>query len=254
LRKITLIFFLGIAVSGCSVTRNSSKTLSADKGITFSDNVLEDVKRQNITNNGFFIQKAEVEIVTQTMNENFIATIKFSFPDRYLISLKTRTGIEGARIYINKDSVIVNDRINKKLYFVNELYLEKNFGISQDLLAVIFGDIVVDSRDSSKKVICVSNRSEAEFISKGVRFRYLIDCEKRKSVSTKLINNYVQNGVEIEYRKFIKRSGVLIPGEIEVVEAKTNTKIIIKILKIESPWNGNFDFIPGKGYELIELV
>lgn len=245
---------MGIIAAGCSVTRSRSKTLSEANVIAKSGNVLEDVKNQNVTNRGFYLQKAEIEIVSKTINEKFVATIKFSFPDRYLISLKTKTGIEGARIYISKDSVCVNDRINKKLYFVNNLYLEKNFGITSGLLALVFGDIVADSKSSFGNIECVNNRLQTEFNVKGVRVKYNIDCEKRKSVSAIIANNYIQNGVLIDYGKFIFRSGILIPGEIEVNDPNTNTRIKIKIIKIESPWNGSFNFIPGNGYEIIELV
>jgi hypothetical protein len=254
LRKIVLIFLLGIIVAGCSVTRSRSKSLSASSGSIITGNVLEDVKNQNVTGKSFFLQKADIEIITKTIDEKFIATIKFAYPDRYLISLKTRTGIEGARIYINKDSVIVNDRINKKLYFVDKFYLEQNFGITPELLALIFGDIILDEKMTSRKFECVEGRLETEINLKGVKFNYVIDCDKRKSVAVKVLNNYVQNGVEINYNKFFKRSGILMPGEIEVNDYKSNIKIKIKIIKIESPWNGNFDFIPGKGYEIIELV
>lgn len=254
MQKIVLIFLWGIIVAGCSVTRSRSKSLSDGSGSIITRNVLEDVKNQNVTSKGFFLQKVDIKIITKTFNEKFIATIKFAYPDRYLISLKTRTGIEGARIYINKDSVTVNDRINKKLYFVDKFYLEQNFGITPGLLALIFGDIVLDGRLSSEKLECENSRLETEIGVKGVRFKYVIDCDKRKSLSVKLLNNYIQNGVEISYNRFFKKSGILIPGEIEVNDYKSNIKINLKIIKIEWPWSGDFDFIPGKGYEIIELA
>lgn len=253
MRKIIIILFLGITVTGCSVSRNRNSSLSSERIDTTSGNVLESTSNQNITNQGFFIQKADVEILSQTVNEKFVATIKFSFPGKYLISLKSRTGIEGARIYINNDSVAVNDRINKKLYFVNSLYLEKNFGLSADLLGLVFGDIILDKKAFSKILICEKNRLESECTVKGVSLRYLIDCNKRKSVSVGLINNYIQKSVEIKYNRFVNRSGILVPGEIVVSDYNTNVKIRIKIIKMETPWNGTVEFIPGKGYELIEL-
>ena len=91
-----------------------------------SSNVFESTKNQNITNNGFFIQKAEIEIVTGEGKEKYLASIKFEKPDKYLISVKSRTGIEGARIYISNDSILVNDRINKKLYSGNTFYLKRS--------------------------------------------------------------------------------------------------------------------------------
>jgi hypothetical protein len=233
--------------------RNRNNALLSERRGIKSGNVLEDVNNQNITNQGFFISKAEVEILKQSGNEKFIATIKYSLPGRYLISLKSRTGIEGARIYFNHDSVVVNDRINKKLYFVHSLYVEKNFGLSTALLGLVFGDIILDRKELIQNVTCENSRLESECTVNGVRLKYLIDCDKRKSISVGLINNYIQKSVEISYDRFVNRSGILVPGEIVINDYNTNTKLKIKIIKIETPWNGIIEFIPGKGYELIEL-
>ena len=35
---------------------------------------------------------------------------------------------------------------------------------------------------------------------------------------------------------------------------QTNTTIKIKILKIEIPWKGNIEFVPGRDYEKMELL
>ena len=40
-----------------------------------------------------------------------MATIKYELPDKYLISIRSKAGIEAARIFITKDTVLINDRI-----------------------------------------------------------------------------------------------------------------------------------------------
>ena len=65
MRKIIIILILVFFIAGCSVIRNKSiRDLEISKEY-FSDNILESVKNQNITNKDFFIQKAEIEIITQ---------------------------------------------------------------------------------------------------------------------------------------------------------------------------------------------
>ena len=68
--------------------------------------------------------------------------LKFEYPDKYLISIKSRTGIEGARIYISEDTILFNDRINKKMYYGSSLYLKRKYGLTTNFLPLIFGDIV----------------------------------------------------------------------------------------------------------------
>ena len=40
----------------------------------------------------FFIQKAEIEVINQDGKEKYLSTIKYEKPDKYLISIKSRTG------------------------------------------------------------------------------------------------------------------------------------------------------------------
>ena len=116
MRKIVIILFLAIIAGGCYVNRKAANVVTLSDGVAENETILERTERQNITSRGFNIQKAEIEFNNQYGNQKFLASIKFEYPEKYLISLKSRTGIEGVRVFINKDSVFVNDRINKKLY------------------------------------------------------------------------------------------------------------------------------------------
>ena len=91
--------FLAIIAGGCSVARKTVNTTIVTT--TESKSILDITERQNISSAGFFIQKAEVEYNNQYGSQKFLASIKFEYPDKYLISLKSRTGIEGVRIFIN---------------------------------------------------------------------------------------------------------------------------------------------------------
>ena len=254
MRKVILISILGIFIGSCSVTRSLKKNKDENSNLVFSDNVLEDVKEQNITNTSFFIQKAEIELITENGKEKFLASIKFEKPDKYLVSLRSKAGIEGARIYISGDTILVNDRINKRMYFGTSFYLKKKFGLTQTFLPLIFGDIIMNSDCEKSKGKCVDNKLNVSCIQKGVKLSYEIDCRKRKSVSVTQMNNFAMEGFKITYGGFYRLENEFIPKSVEFKDIQYNSTINIKILKAELSWNGTVKFVPGKGYELIELL
>lgn len=245
---------MGLVVSGCSVFRNNGKTIEEKPEILNSGNVVEKTEKQNITNNGFFIQKAEIEVINSEGSNKFTANIKFEKPDIYLISLRSRTGIEGARIFISGDSVQMNDRINKKLYSITSSYLAGKYGFSQSFLPVIFGDLILEKRCETGKERCVGDKLVFNCQLKGVSLNYVVDCKRKKVISVDQMNSFNQQGLNIKYEKFFNVDGILMPKIIELNDNKYNLGIKIKILKVQLPWMGNINFIPGRGYELIELL
>jgi hypothetical protein len=254
LRKVIIILLLPVFVAGCSVIGRSGKSLAKDYINPIGSNILESTKNQNITNSGFFIQKAEIEILSNGGREKYLASIKFERPDRYLISLKSRTGIEGARIYMTNDSILVNDRINKKLYTGNTFYLKKKFGMTPEFMPLIFGDVILDKNCEKSNDKCVGSRIITECHVKGVILNYEIDCNRRKIVTVSQIDNFDKNVIKLRFESFFRIGRNLIPKIIEFDDSQFNTEVKIKIIKVELPWSGSLKFIPGKGYELIELV
>ena len=222
-------------MGGCSISKKLENTTSEYSSKHITDNILEDVKEKNITNLNFYIEKAEIEILTERGTEKYTGNIKFEKPDKYLISLKSRSGIEGARIYISNDSILVNDRINRKLYYANSLYLEKKYGFNLNCLSLIFGDIVVEKGYEENKGKCLEDRFKIDCLVKG-------------------FNNYVQQSIGFKYDSFLSVNDILIPKVIEFEENQHNIHIRIKIKKVDFLWNGSIKFIPGRGYEIIKLV
>jgi hypothetical protein len=246
LRKIVITFIVGIILSGCSVTRNRVNTENVK---ILKGNILEITENQNITNHGFFIQKAEIEILTPDGKEKFIATIKFEGRDKYLISIKSRTGIEGARIYITKDTILINDRINKKLYYGTAEYLRLKYGVAENLLPLIFGDLLLEEKCKNNSIKCVDDKIKVNCLVKGIYINYIIDCKTGK---TSMVS-FGEQGISLNYDKYFLLDSILVPRNIEFNSTMFNTLIKIKIVKVEAPWDGSVSFISGKGYELIEL-
>jgi hypothetical protein len=254
LQKIAFILLTVILLWSCSAARMGKSGNSVATGLKHTANVFEDIQNMNITSKSFFIQKAEIELITGESSEKFVANIRFEYPDKYLISLKSRTGIEGARVYINKDSILVNDRINKIMYLGDSFYFKRKYGLNQSFLPLIFGDLLVDQKETDKNVDCSGNKLNLNSVIKGVLLKYVIDCQKRKILLVNQTGSSNSNGLEIKYDKFYRIENILIPGFIEVAGNEFNTRIKIRILKVEYPWIGSVKFIPGKGYELIKLL
>ena len=254
MRKVITILLLPIFFAGCSLIGRSGKSLTAGYTNTEGNSILEGTINQNITNNGFFIQKAEIEIISNTGKERYLASIKFEMPDKYLISVKSRSGIEGVRIYISGDSILLNDRINKKLYSGNAFYLKRKFGLTPGLLPLIFGDAILDTNCQGSNEKCSENKIVTKCHVKGVILNYEIDCKKKKVVYVNQEKLHVSEGFSINFKNFIEINGSMLPKIIEFSDNQYNTTIRIKILKIETPWKGSIIFIPGKGYESIEIV
>ena len=238
----------------CSVTgKLVNGTTKKTNSLVYS-NVLESIENQNITNTSFFIQKAEIEVENLERKEEFISNIKFEYPDRYLISIKSKSGIEGVRIYVSKDTILANDRINKKMYVGTPFYFKRKFGLSQKILPRIVGDIILEKNEEIEKEKCSGDELSIDQSIAGILLNYSIDCNKKKIIDVVQINDSNREGVKIKYGNFFKNGNILVPRFIEYSDAQSNTKIRIKIIRIERPWYGKVEFVPGRGYELIELL
>jgi hypothetical protein len=205
----------------------------------------------NLTGKRFFIQKASVQISSKDINEKFLASVKFVPPDSFNLSIRSRTGLEVARILITEDTVLVNDRLQRILYYGKPGALTRKFGISLDFIPLVFGDYIQSGSIGDKQ--CMNGFTEISGSLRGSKIRYLIDCRRLKN--TKLVHEgSIGNlGTEVEFDDFRKIDGIFYPSSIKVKEVKTNTVITIKIEEIERPFEGNIHFIPGNRYDLIEL-
>ena len=243
--------FLG---SSCSVSRiNENRynlsTESIKEGIE-----LEDVKKQNLTTNNFFIQKAEFKMLSQDESKNGLASIKFEKPDKFLISLKSKGGIEAARIFISNDTILVNDRINKKLYYGSPAYLKAKYGVTASVLPLLLGDYLNDDVYDNSKIKCLEGKFDIKGVINRLQVHYIIDCRSGKTLLALPEHNINGGKLQIRYSNFLRTGEAFTPWKIEVSDSLSKTTIEINIDKIESPWEGTIQFIPGSQYEQIHLL
>jgi hypothetical protein len=170
-----------------------------------------------------------------------------------LISLRSRSGIEISRVFINRDSVYIVDRLKKKVYTGTVNYVGKKYGIPFSMFPVLLGDFIgvcgsenyTDRKDEGMIFKCSVN---------GISLNYEIDkgIEKVKKVYAE--NRYGNTLLSADFGKFKKVSTAIFPSKINWDDLERSIKVEISIKKIEYPWNDKLEFSYGNRYEVIELL
>jgi len=249
LQKTALILFLMPFITGCAILKkeNTVRTDERKNGVSY-----QQISALNLTNKDFNIIKAEIDIIKGSKREKMLGNIKYKEPETYLISIRNRSGIEGARILIKSDSIMVNDRINKKLYYGSTDYLNKKYGITTGILPVIIGDFII-GKDDNKIITCTKNETyiNTEIGSKKIHFK--IDCGKKKVTGVNIEDEITEKVLEIEFKKFEKNAYWSIARNITIKSNEEDERIEINIERLEFVMENEITFIPGKKYEKILL-
>jgi len=157
LQKIVYILTVIFLCYSCSVTRMQRKNGRKAQGVENKEFIYKKIENQNLTAKSFFIEKAEFNIKTEEGEKRGLGTIRFIMPGKFLISIKSSSGIEVVRIFLTGDSVLANDRINKKMYYASASYLKSKYGLTTSILPVILGDYINDEKLDSNNVKCVND-------------------------------------------------------------------------------------------------
>jgi hypothetical protein len=254
LQKVIYIIFIFILSTGCSVIRNGSKNNYKNPEQNLRDNLLEKVKGFNISRSSFYIQKADIEIANSLGKQNLTGTIKYLISGTYLISIKSKSGIEGARIFLSKDTILVNDRINRNIYYGSPKWIKEYYGLEYSILPVMLGDYMDDLSAVMSVEKCLKGKVIVDYVINNKRIVYNIDCKLNKIVSAYFLNNENEGEIEILYDRFFKKGEILAPGIVQIRIIKKDINVKIRIRKIQFPWDGIIDFVPGRKYELIKLI
>lgn len=242
-----------LAFIQCSVVRNGKNRKLESINESSEQKVLESTKKQNITGGNFTIDKADIQITTSKGTEKVIVSIKYEKPDRFLVSIKSKVGIEIARILISEDTLLINDRINRKLYYGSSGYLKEKYGITFSIIPLLFGDYIEYSNTDNYTPDCSGGILNRCYKSGSLKIEYLIDCKKGKAVRTMFQYASGKTKVDIKYEGFLNTGSILFPGKIKINDSQSSVTIDIKIKKIETALKGKVEFIPGNRYELIRL-
>jgi hypothetical protein len=225
--------------------------VAAEKG--FNEDVLGTVLDANITNSGFFIEKAEIKVTDREGTKKMLASVKFLTPQKYLISLRGSGGIEAARIFISKDSALINDRINRITYFGGRKAVERKYGFNLDILPLLLGDFIVSEKILEIRTECRGGLINVTDNIQGLKVDYFINCKEQKAVLTRLEKSSGFKGWEFVFSDFTGKGNRLIPGKIIVNDISTGSVTEVRIMKFTVPWDGEIKFIAGNRYEKVMI-
>ena len=250
MQKLVTLLTAILILSGCSVFRGERKSTAT---IRYADELsLANVRELNLTENDFSIQRAEIKYFDEETEVNLVASLKHRAGNEYLVSLRTRAGIEIARLFVSEDTLLVNDRINKKLYCGSSGYLEEKYGITTDGIPLLFGDLVLTD-NQEEKVICQEGKGIFGIKTGLKEIRYFLDCNEKKVSGISIGSEDPEKRIDIELSGFKTLGNMVYPEIIELKENYVNSNIRIEIKKIDFTTVDNISFIPGTNYEIIVI-
>lgn len=250
MRKIVYFILLFVLLTGCSVLRKSDRGKATTANGRFV--LTEGIVRNNLTSGNFTVNKMEVIINSGDMRERFTASLKFEFPGKYLLSIRSIGNLEIGRVFLTPDTVLINDRINRIVFYGEPENFSRKFGLNYDLLPVIFGDYVNDDRQQDSKILCADGKAEIDGFIKGLKLLYTVDCKNHKVISAEQ-NNGVSNIAETTYDNFLTVDDILIPAIINIKHIKSGSTIEIHIGKVVRSIDSPVEFVPGNKYKFKEL-
>ena len=249
--RLPVILVTVLVLTSCATLKKSRKNIVWDKGNTaFYKN---EIKERNLTNSDFYIQKAEIEISTAGEKQKLLGSLKFKFPETYLLSIRSRTGIEAARIFISEDTILINDKMRRRLYYGSSSHISNKYGISASALPLLFGDYIDAKGRMSEMVSCVKGISKFEGNIEKKKAIYVFDCKQGKIISSDFNVLSEKGGITFSFGQFQVIDNKVLPGTINIEDNNKETVINIVIEKISFEPIDNIELIPGSNYEKIML-
>lgn len=246
---ITLIIFIS---GGCTALKKADAGKNA-YDLKDEKEILSLTINNNISDKNFEISKAVVSMNQGGENEKILVALRHKAPDTTLMIIKSWVGVEAARVLLTKDTIIINDRINKKLITGKPEKIKKKFGFDPGMFFIVLGDLIRDNGREAGADRCNKGTLNEQFTLNGREVEYRIDCSRRKVVNAEIKEDIRNSRVTINFDRFVTVNNVTVPQKIEMIDEDMNSEIKVSIEKITVGWNGNILFIPGRGYEIIRL-
>ncbi|MFZ2340199.1 MAG: DUF4292 domain-containing protein [Bacteroidales bacterium] len=250
---VRIVFMLALVFSACSTTRRAGKT---DTGTTFDEtagNSLETVISNNLSNQDFFIRRADIRVRQENVTVNLNASIKFRMPDSLMISVRSGIGVEAGKGFLTGDTVIVNDRFNRKLMVGDPEEIRSKYGIDPGLIYVILGDMIISKDEYRSMMNCQKGEFRKQYSVEGRNVEYTVDCQKKKIRRVYLEGDIRTGNVTIFLSGIVKNGNITYPEKIVINDDLKELDLEIEIKRIESPWSGSIGSVGGKGYRVVKI-
>jgi len=238
-----------LAATGCS---NSRRIFSDEKAGDYSiraDRLIGEVYRQNLSERDFEITKLRMKIGENGNSHSFSGFLKHNNKGDILVSVRTIAGIEAVRILINRDSIRINDRLNRKYSHGSTQEILARLGADWKDLGLLFGDIT-NMKTGKDNLLCQEGYAEMK-IDNGERgSMYRIDCEKKKLSWINIYNRRNNLNMFGQYGEYQSVENMIYPSSIKII-LSDKYYIDLEIERLEIVKDPEIRFSAGKGYETI---
>lgn len=242
--RAPIILFFALIASGCAVTKNAVNTpVRTEKG----EVSLNEIVASNLSNHDFSIRKINISVENEGNREEFLASARYNNEGEWLVSLRSSTGIEGARIFIYKDSVLINDRIHKKLIVADNRLFQSKFGLTTRFIPLVFGDVIND-KEGEKIINCNSPEIISKIAEGGLDFIYGFDCKCKRANSIEIKDKQGET-LKVVISKFKKTESGYLPVVITASARNYKVELRMKAGDFNFEEIDGLNFIPGKGYK-----
>ena len=243
-----IFFFCVLIITSCAASRKSAvKGKNKDEGNAIA--LLTSVIEQNVSNSGFFIEKGKITSTSKEGKISLFFNMKYSEDGTYLVSLRSTTGLEAFRVYLDRDTVMINDRLNKTLLVGNQYSFESISGVPYELLVLVTGDFYPGKALSGADTQCIEGKKSYSGYLRGLILNYEIDCILGKVKRLELGSDVEGQGIYFSYDGF-RGSNKRVPRKVEIIDQSRSVRIQVKIEKISQPWFGKIEFVPGRDYDI----
>jgi hypothetical protein len=249
----TVIIFLGLIIAaGCSVKRKASSTARYSNLENSALVKISDVTELNYTARPFFIQRADITIISDNESQRATATIKFAQPDSFLISVRVLGGlVEAARILLTSDTIFINDRINSTLYFGSNENVKKKYGFDLKFFPVLLGDLITAT--NLPGINCNDGNAVLREFGKDYIINYFIDCKTGKCKEVKIESEFMKDYISLEFDDFGTDGKMIFPKHLKTNNFANFARLEIEIKRVEFNENSGIEFIPGRNYTQVEI-
>lgn len=250
-KVIPVIILIIIIFQACAINR---KTRARERTCNETAISKSDIVRKNVSLERFYIQKAVVTITGNQAESKFLATVKYNLPDSILISVRAKIGYEAARIFLTSDTIIIADRINRKLRVGNPKFLKSKYGIEPAMLFIFMGDYISGTENRDQTFKCIDCYSVSNLLLDGRNLSYRINCREGKISEATFEGDITSGNVLLKFADFTNFDGMIMP---KIIDMKNDLSGISANIGIEKATGNYQGFVgrmkTGSSYDVIRI-
>lgn len=217
--KVRLLYILVtlLVLGSCSVFKGPESDRRGDISMR-TERFLEEVSSKNLTNEGFRFDRIRVVMEAAGETRRFTANIRYDKNGTMLVSVRIIASIEVARIYLDKERIVVLDRLNRIYTSGETAVVLKKYGLNWDMIPLLFGDLP-NGLVSEQRINCVGGTANLMLEKGSDNYNAGFDCNQGKLIS--LTGSSESFSVSISFKDFIREGSRVYPENIFFNETKS---------------------------------